>query len=956
MKMRRFHLAGAALIAIGGATLLASAAGANATEGRGLTAVRAGTIHVVEDDQVLTGGATILIQDGRILAIGTDLAVPGDAQVVDYGPDAVIVPGLVAAYSNLAPVRTVGLTAQPEVQAVDGFDYFANYAHILNRGVTTAYLPPAEDRLLGGQGAIVKLFGDDSEHRTLAASAVLQGAIDAPARRSQGYWKPPIPATVDNDLGYAKPQLPRTTMGAVVALNELITLARAGEVETDYGEHATKELAKLLEAGTPWRIAATTPEEIRAILAFAKTHGISLIIDRAGQATDVADEIAEAGASVVFRLPFTPARSGQDYGKDPDAVWPDFSVPAALTEAGAKVAIASGSPADLLFAAGAASKGGLTPAAALRAITLTPAEILGVAERVGSLRVGKDADFVVLNGAPLSGHATVLATWGDGESVWQSHETNAVVLEVEELHVGDGTVLRPAQILMLDGRIAEVGERVSHPLGAPVVRGQVAMPGMIDTLGHLGLEGSRKVVGPEFRLQDIVSPGDELDRRVAAAGITSVAMSPRGVGGNGTPVMVYKPAGDELDAQIVSDPAAVRMLWTDRNRLNSGAAVRGLLAKAAEYRTKWAEYEKEIAAWTPPPPEPAEEEAEEVEDEKAEDGDDKADEKKDDKKKKKDEKKELEPDPVTGIWTAEVLAPPAREASPLRMQIQLEGGEGSGAVRGNLRCAAVSDDLVDLDGFWDRDELTLKLAGLGSQGWLSLSLKLDEEKFGGTLTASGGELEITAERKSKEFVTAKRGELRAGESAPEDPKGKPKPPRADPRLEPLKSALEGNTAIFVEVQREDEILACVDAFAEYGIKPVLFGAGDAHLVADRIVGRVAGILLSQAVIQAEAKTGTKYRTPWADLQNRGIPVAFHSDAEEGAVDLPLMAAFAVANGMSPTGALRALTSDAAAILIVGDRVGRLERGLDADVLLLDGPPLAPGTSVLRSWVNGVEVN
>jgi imidazolonepropionase-like amidohydrolase len=84
-------------------------------------------------------------------------------------------------------------------------------------------------------------------------------------------------------------------------------------------------------------------------------------------------------------------------------------------------------------------------------------------------------------------------------------------------------------------------------------------------------------------------------------------------------------------------------------------------------------------------------------------------------------------------------------------------------------------------------------------------------------------------------------------------------------------------------------------------------------------------------------------------------VAFQSQAEEGAIDLPLRAAYAVASGMSPEGALRALTSDAAAMMLIGDQVGRLEAGLDADVLLLDGPPLDPATSVLRTWVNGQEV-
>ena len=958
MKLTRRNLAVALLTTVGvamsasGVTHAIPRSAGDDDGGRGFVAVQAGTIHLVEGDRVLDGGATILIKDGRIQAIGKNVDVPADAQIVDYGPDAVVIPGLVAADSTVTNVRPTGRTAQPGLRAIDGFDFYAEYAYLLTGGVTTAYVPAARSRLLGGQGAMVKLFGDDFARRTLATAAVLQGAIDVSARNAPGYWDPPIPATVDNDMGFRAAELPRTTMGAVVALNELLELAHTGDTGSVYGPHAGKELAALLEAHLPWRIVANTAPEIRALLDFAAGKDIKLVIDGGAEAGDVANELSAAGVAVVFELPFSPSNSGQDYGKSEDDRWPDFTVPATLVAAGAKVAISARSARDLLFAAGAASKGGLSPAAALRAITLTPAELLGVADRVGSLQVGKDADFVVLNGPPLSGQAGVLATWSDGRKAWQAHESNAVVLEVEELHVGDGEVLRPGQILLLDGRIAEVGERVAHPRGTTVIRGKAAMPGMIDSLGHLGLEGSRRVVGPEYALSQIVAPGDDVDRRVAAAGITTVGMSPRGTGGNGTPIMAYKPAGRDLETQVIEDPAALRLRWTDSNRQDSGKAVTALLEKAVEYRKSWIEYEAAIAAWTPPPPEPAaEEKADEKKDDKEaakDEGDEAAkDEKKDDKKKGKKKDKELEPNPVTGVWSA--------EDAGLKMRIHLEAGEGSGAVTGNVRCAGASEDLVDLDGFWDREGLALNLAGLGSRGWISMVLTLKDEKLTGTLSVEGGEIAVTAERTSKEFVVVERPERRAGAPEPGEPKGKPKEPRRDARLEPLRRALEGKTAVLVEVEREDEILDCVAAFAAVEIRPVLLGAEDAHLVADEIAGRVAGVLLSQAMLRGEPKKGTNYRAPWSDIQNAGIPVAFHSDAEEGAVDLPLMAAYAVANGMSPVGALRALTSDAAKMLSIDSRVGRLARGLDADVLLLDGTPLAPGTSVLRAWVNGVEV-
>ena len=95
-------------------TLLPAAVEPMDEGGRGIVAVQAGTIHLVEDGQVLEGG-TILIKNGRILAVGSDVEVPMDAHVVDYGTDAVIVPGLVAAKSGLgsgfASVRALHPTA-----------------------------------------------------------------------------------------------------------------------------------------------------------------------------------------------------------------------------------------------------------------------------------------------------------------------------------------------------------------------------------------------------------------------------------------------------------------------------------------------------------------------------------------------------------------------------------------------------------------------------------------------------------------------------------------------------------------------------------------------------------------------------------------------------------------------------------------------------------------------------
>jgi imidazolonepropionase-like amidohydrolase len=980
--------------------------GRGAPENRGFLAVRAGTIHLIEEGRVLRNG-TILIKDGKIQALGTELEIPPDAELIDYGADVVIVPGLVAAFSSYALGFPGERTADLSLSALDGFDTFRVYGDALSGGVTSAYLTPAENRLIAGTGAVVKLAGEREAARVLNATAAIHGAIDASARATPGYWEPPIPVMVDVGLGYARPQLPRTTMGAIVALGELLDAAAKPDdpaFAAEYGRHAGPELARVLAAKVPLRLSAVDGPEIRALLEFATERHVPLILDRADAAGELATEIAAAGVPVIYRLPYWPNAASVDRGKEEDDRWLTLDVPARLARAGVRVAITGNAPRDLLFAARLASRGGLDPALALRAITLTPAEILGVAQRVGSLREGKDADLCVLNGDPFEPGASVLATWVAGELVWKAPRRDtdedgkgerATVLSVSELHVGDGEVLRPGELLIQGGRIREVGANVSHPLGATVVRGRSCMPGMIDAFGHLGLEGSRKVPGTDYSLASIVEPGDEVDRRVALEGITTVVLTPRGASDSGAPVMAYKPAASALEQQVVGDPVALRLRWEDTNRLKSGQNVRALLAKAKEYRAKWIEYEQALAKWTPPaesPERPSEEKeekekkegeakaAEGKEGDKAEAGkDEKADEKKDEKaapdkekadkekedkdkkedskskKKKKDKPEELEPDPITGLWQADVAFTGATPTK-LRLRAKLAKPMESAAVEGNLRCDAASSALVEVEGWFDREKRTLQVSGLGSGGWIELTGELKEGKLAGKLKVAGKEFDAMLQRISNDYVVAKRPERAPKKEEPtKEPKGKPKEPRRDDKLEPLRRAMDGKAALVIEVNRALDIVPCVQACAEVGIKPILYGAAEAYLVLEEIAGKVAGVLLSPAVVVGAAKRGTDYRTPYADLQNAGIRVAFQSEAEEGAIDLSLRAAFAIANGMSPAGALRALTADAAAMMAIDTRVGRLASGLDADVLLLDGPPLEPGTSVLRAWVNGEEV-
>ncbi|MEZ5979324.1 MAG: amidohydrolase family protein [Planctomycetota bacterium] len=965
-----------ALFAAPAAPFQGAAADAAANE---WVAVRAGTIHLVDAGKVVTNG-TMLVHDGVIVAIGTDVQVPSTARVVDYGSAATIVPGFIAPDTRLADGAAPERTANPELRASDGYDAYGNYARVLAGGVTSAYVTPARARLIGGQAAIVKLAGDDPLARLVSEPVAIHGSIDADARNVPGYWRVPIPATVDVGIGRPLEQLPRTTGGAILALEELLDGVRAGVELEPYGPTTIGQLTPLVQAKLPWCMSANDTYEIRALLDLAKRRGMKLVLDGAAGAAPLAKELAEAKVGVVWEVPFAPNRAGQDRGKGADAEWPDYTVASTLVEAGVPVAVSCNALtplSDLRFAAVLARRGGMSAAEALRAITLTPAELFGVADRVGSLKAGKDADFVVMSGEPMEFGSTVVATWVGGELAYDAaaaaaakpgakkSRNAAVVVRADEIHVGDGTIVAPGEVLAVDGRIVEVGARVARPAGAVVVDVPALMPGIVDPMGRLGLDGRRGTPDPEFDLTLLLEPGDETDVRVARAGVTTVVLDSPGMSGAGAPMIAYHPSSQDLDEMVVDPMAAIRLSWPDNDRRRSGRMVKALLEKAVEYREKTAEYEQKLAEWTPEPARPEfrlpSTEEDKSSDESSEEGDEKDDDKKD-KKKKKD--KENDPDPITGIWVGEVVLAEAAEeggtavTERLRLQVRLDDG----ALEGWLRCASVSDRLVEVAGDYTVDSGEFTLTGLGSIGSFTLSGKIGDISkepegpvaFEGRLVGGSLDVAAKAERTSREYPVAKRPAHDDEEAAaPEEPKGKPRPPRYDGNLEQYLRAMRGEVAVLCAVDRADEILDCVDAFEQAGIRPVLVGAEEALSVAGRLQGRIAGVLLSHQIVTGGTVDSIANR--YAQFQAAGIPVAFYSEAEEGAVDLPFVAAYAVDKGMSPTGALRALTSDAARIMAIDDRVGRIAPGLSADLVALTGSPFEPTSTVVRVWVAGNEV-
>jgi imidazolonepropionase-like amidohydrolase len=179
----------------------------------------------------------------------------------------------------------------------------------------------------------------------------------------------------------------------------------------------------------------------------------------------------------------------------------------------------------------------------------------------------------------------------------------------------------------------------------------------------------------------------------------------------------------------------------------------------------------------------------------------------------------------------------------------------------------------------------------------------------------------------------------------------------DLRLEPMLEVLDGRRIVHHHTHRADDILTVLRIADEFGHRVVLQHATEAWLVAGEIARR--RVPVSTLVVDAPGgkheALNLRMETP-AILERAGVQVALHTDDFITSSRLLLrMAALAVQGGMSEAGALRAVTLHAAEMLDLGARLGSLEPGKDADLVVLSGPPFSVRTRVLETWIDGEKV-
>ncbi|KGJ82815.1 amidohydrolase [Cryobacterium roopkundense] len=359
--------------------------------------------HVVPVSSPAIVGGTVLLENGLILSVGADLAIPAGATIIDAAGKWVL-PGFIESHGHVgiheeangwAGNDTNEMTGpnMAAVRAIDAIDIDdEGFRDALAGGITTIVVKPGSGNPIGGQSVAIKSWGGRTIDEQVISDAVsVKSALGENPKRVYG----------------DKKQTPSTRLGVSLVIREAFTQAQdyvlARDAAAGKGEPFTRDLgketlARVLAGDLAWDQHVHRHDDIATAIRLADEFGYRLVINHGTEGHKLADVLAERGIPVIYGPLFT-ARSKVELRDRA------FSNLVALAAAGVQVAITTDHPVVpvnfLVHQASLAVKEGLPVQTALEALTVNPAAILRLHERVGSLAAGLDADVVIWSGDPL---------------------------------------------------------------------------------------------------------------------------------------------------------------------------------------------------------------------------------------------------------------------------------------------------------------------------------------------------------------------------------------------------------------------------------------------------------------------------------------------------------------------------------------------------------------------------
>lgn len=381
-----------------------------------VTAIKGARIVPVVGEDIPEG--TIIIRGSRVEAIGRDIPIPPGARVIDAS-GLLAYPGMIDGWSSLGLTEIGSIAAatdfretgriNPQVRATEALRPDSMHIAITRANGITAALVVPTGGLISGQSGLIRLTGWTPEEMVIKSPVALQ--VQFPPLPRGGFRREGAPREeASGQVGELKDWLNKTRLyqksKAAAAQNRLLTLPQFDE--------KLEFLLPVVNGELPLMISVQAEKDIRAAIQFVREEKLKAIFFGVQQGWKVAGEIARAEIPVIF---------GSLYDLPPS--WEDgydslYRNPSLLHQAGVKIAFSSQSASsakDLPYHAAKAAAFGLDRREALKAVTINPAEIFGLADRLGSLEKGKIANIVLADGDILELRTNVKRVFIDGREV-----------------------------------------------------------------------------------------------------------------------------------------------------------------------------------------------------------------------------------------------------------------------------------------------------------------------------------------------------------------------------------------------------------------------------------------------------------------------------------------------------------------------------------------------------------
>lgn len=364
---------------------------------------------------------TVLVDGGKIVAAGgTDVPIPRGAQVIDAA-GRMVTPGIIDAHAHVAiweeglgwegdDVNEITDPLTPHVRALDAINPDEmGLRDAVAGGITTIWCAPGSANVIGGQGVTMKTYGTIMDEMVLNALG-LKAALGENPKRCYGSQK----------------KMPMTRMGTAAVLREALVKAqnymrKLEKAEKDADKAPERDIrlepiVSVLRGEQYLRVHAHRADDIMTAIRISEEFGFKISIEHCTEGHKIADELARRDIPVVIG-PTLGARSKIETRDK------TFKTPGICAKAGVMVCLMTDHPVIpiqyLPLCAGFAVKEGMSEEDAWKALTINPAKLLGISDRLGSIEPGKDADIVIWDGHPMEVRASVFATLIDGKLVFR---------------------------------------------------------------------------------------------------------------------------------------------------------------------------------------------------------------------------------------------------------------------------------------------------------------------------------------------------------------------------------------------------------------------------------------------------------------------------------------------------------------------------------------------------------